>query len=272
MRKNSDETLRDLERAAKKGDPIARLRLLQERLRRGQVSWRQITIAAGLRDPEALILNPAPLPLDWNNPSVASYAIEQVARESGERRWRRVVTDFACDVAERSIWVYEARYPDDRSLRTVIEASRRAVRPPYVLRPSNAVGLAGRAVDKAEGDREEREFRRPSILRPYYVPAVEAARAVLLAVHTTMDSQRVSSLTPQVGRFGQDDNYRGSVKAYFACRHSALAICSEVSQATSPDLSDQEWRARRFESYQTCYTHEREWQMQRLAHYALGEV
>jgi hypothetical protein len=276
MRRNGDEDLREFERAAAAGDASARIRLLAERLRRGKITEDAARIAAQLGDPAALALLPSlrswsgmlPLPLNWSDPWAVTLLIDRIAALVSPRSPARVVTAYACDMAERALPMFEAAYPGDIRLRTAIAAARNyyATRQ-LMLRPTNARRLAAEAVEMAS--QAERAYHaalphgRPSILHPYFLPPAEAARAGFLAVHTTMNSQRASAVTPLVGPGSAWNDYRSSTKAYFAGRHSAQAVCGGLA-VEGGHLRPDELAA--------CYAREREWQMQRLAQYALGDL
>ena len=117
-RRNPDVRLRELERLAAQGDLDAGAQLLQERIRAGRVSIKNVELAAALGHPVALrVAEPA----EWGE----GGTVRQVALSGGLGELTLVL--FAADAAEHVI-----HFADDsvahRYVRTDIESvSRRAI-------------------------------------------------------------------------------------------------------------------------------------------------
>lgn len=117
-----DEDLRELERAAQRGDPEARARLIAAWRRAGRLDEVRLMAAAHLGDPvaRALLGSAAPLAvvedvLPW---------LESVR----ERPWSPEITLLAAVVGARAaLSAFERQYPEDRGPRRCVEAAEAAV-------------------------------------------------------------------------------------------------------------------------------------------------
>lgn len=179
-----DEDLRELERAAARGEPGARRALLVARRRGGLLDEERLAHAAALGDEDARALLGPDAPderglVEW------LYAVEAAP-------WGQVAGLVAAVAAARSVLpLFEARCPEDPGPRRCIEASERVLECPSDEHRAQARALA-EALGRAWLDHSRRAPPRgPS---PDHVTAAQAALFTAGAAARPAQDTRLYSL------------------------------------------------------------------------------
>lgn len=181
-----DEDLRELERAAQRGDPDARARLLAAWRRAGRVDDERVAFAASLGDPAARALLGAAAPPE-------SESVPEWLESTRERPWALEVALLAGAVAARAaLATFEGAHPEDRGPRRCVEVAEAFVACPCPAHAAPA-RAAGEWQERAHIERTRRsDGRLRNELRADHLAEGAALYAVLaVGLHDAPDRARL---------------------------------------------------------------------------------
>lgn len=205
-----DEDLRELERAAGRDEPEARVRLLAARRRAGRLDEERLDFAARLGDPVSRALLGPDAPAEEDLMGWLESVRELEPPWAIEAALRAAVTG-----ARAALPVFERERPEDRGARQCVEAAEAFVTCPCAEHAAKALSASGWQ-GRAASDRSRRTS---------HLPESDASRAERAAVHAA-----------QAAGFDQRDG-RAFVISVLAFQNASGAAPPEVRDACRAALA-----------------------------------
>jgi len=111
---------RELRQAERNARGTLNPRLLRAKMRSGQITWERVKLAAQLGNPTAQTLFPDEPLVNWADWTERKNLLKEAEKELGKPK----IVEFAADVAERTLHIFEAKHPEDLIPREAIVAAR----------------------------------------------------------------------------------------------------------------------------------------------------